>query len=956
MPPELRPGSEELNINLADDLKSLSQQLSKMKKEVTKTVESMSKEIGTGLIDMNLVKRQFQYLNKYLNKQTEKFGKETLMGYKKRLNSFLHSQNEIIRQLQKNRVFTTLNEQQKQIVNVFKELNTQVGTLDFPDAFESSKETIKDIIDESDQLIQKAIKEGILQTSNVKRAREFLEIMKGEVYLKQQSLEKAVLNNAELTAMRDSISDIVDKSFELFDKIPGGEYFKTALGLDKIKEDIKGNIGNSLKDSFATGVSATQALKVAMGGVVSAYMQFAKMLLFNPWTIALVGVALLIKQFVDLEAAAEDFRKTTGLTLALTKELTPQIESTALSLRKYGVTIEGAYESAAALYTNFQNIQIVTPELIKTVALMNAKLGVSFEKSAEILEIFSGMKGASKENLKSWIDTTMHLSHAAGIAPVDVFNDIAESAEFVATYMGASADETIRAAVNARKFGLELSDVATIVETAMDFGSSIEKELEASILLGKQINFNAARQKIFDGDIEGATKEILSQVGTLEDFNKMNFIQKKAIAEATGLTVSQLQQSLTLQSKLSKMTAQERLQYDQQQKDLQQINSTVTDLKNSFMAIGAALGRVVLPIINLMRPAVKQIADLVAIISDGINYLVDGVDKLIPGSKEFTAQIAGWPLLFLVAKKPLSGLIGMFGKLFSFGGGKTVATTVEKTTGAIGGIGSKINPTSMIKAAASILIISGALWVFAKALQEIDKVKDITKTLIAATIGLTVLAVVALALGGASPAMLLGALTIAVLAGALWLLGAALNEFVPFVDVFLKGMGAIIEIIGDAVVKIIGAVTESFKQLAGLGPQLATSALGIYAVAGALAAFTAVSAASGFASMFSGLFGDSPIDQLERLAAIGPGLMITANALRQIGSITSPEILASGKFEDIDVLASTAGIGNVINESNEKVNKKLDEVIAAVKDINVYLDGRKVNENVARNTSSTKLT
>ncbi len=436
----------------------------------------------------------------------------------------------------------------------------------------------------------------------------------------------------------------------------------------------------------------------------------------------------------------------------------------------------------------------------------------------------------------------------------------------------------------------------------------------------------------------------------------MNFIQKKAIAEATGLTVSQLQQSLTLQSKLSKMTAQERLQYDQQQKDLQQINSTVTDLKNSFMAIGAALGRVVLPIINLMRPAVKQIADLVAIISDGINYLVDGVDKLIPGSKEFTAQIAGWPLLFLVAKKPLSGLIGMFGKLFSFGGGKTVATTVEKTTGAIGGIGSKINPTSMIKAAASILIISGALWVFAKALQEIDKVKDITKTLIAATIGLTVLAVVALALGGASPAMLLGALTIAVLAGALWLLGAALNEFVPFVDVFLKGMGAIIEIIGDAVVKIIGAVTESFKQLAGLGPQLATSALGIYAVAGALAAFTAVSAASGFASMFSGLFGDSPIDQLERLAAIGPGLMITANALRQIGSITSPEILASGKFEDIDVLASTAGIGNVINESNEKVNKKLDEVIAAVKDINVYLDGRKVNENVARNTSSTKLT
>jgi len=974
MPPELRKDPEE-NFNPADDLRSFSQQLAKMKKEVTNTIDKMSKQIGTGLIDMSLVKKQFKYLDLYVGKQAQKFGETALNSYRKKLQSFIMEQREIVRHLQKDRVFSTLFEHQKMIADSFKNVQQEIGTLDFPDSFESAKESAKETLELSEQLIQKAIKDGTLKTINIKKAKDNLELMKGEVYFKQQQLEKVVAINDQLTAARDAIGEMVDTSFAFFDKIPGGGYFKTALGLDKIKEDIMKNVGVALKDSLKSGVNATGALKVAMGGVVQTYMSFARMLLFNPWTIALVGIALLIKQFADLEAAGEDFRRSTGLTLALTKQLTPQIESAALSMRKYGVSVEDTYNAAAALYSKFQNIQVISPSLIKTIALMEAKLGVSNEDAAQVLETFMAMRNVNKGNVDYWVQTTSQLSHAAGVAPVDVFKDIAESSELISTYMGASVEQIINTAVNARKLGLEMSDVGSIIDSTMDWESSVEKELEASILLGRQINLNAARQMTFNGDIEGATKEVMRQVGSLEDFNNMNYIQKKAIADATGLSVSKLQESLSIQKKLNDLTPEQRIQYNKQQKDLEQINSTVTDLKNSFMAIGASLGRVVLPLINVMRPAVETIAKLVGGLADGINKLVDGMEKIMPGSKEIAAQLAGWPILLFAARKPLTGLMGMLGKMGKMIGGKKIMPTnqldlFDKGAGTMGkGAGNvskstsffeKLDAKKMLAGAAAILIISGALWVFAKALQEFATNENLVGSMIAAAIGLGILTAAVFALGTfmtsgvGALAIIGGAAAMAIMAGALWILGKAINEFVPMVDTLLKGIGVIVKIVGDAITKVITAVADSFVKLSGLGSGLAITAMAIFALSGALAAFIAVSTAGSFASMFSGIFGESPIDQLERLAAIGPGLMLTANALKQFTGI--PEISTAGIEGTVEMATSMGGIGDAIMEANDKLNKKLDEVIAAVKDINVYMDGRKVNENIARNTSTSKQT
>ena len=79
-----------------------------------------------------------------------------------------------------------------------------------------------------------------------------------------------------------------------------------------------------------------------------------------------------------------------------------------------------------------------------------------------------------------------------------------------------------------------------ISESLLNFESSIENQLQASLLLGRQINLDKARQLALVGDQEGVMKEILKAVGGEAEFNKMNVIQRKALAESVGVNVEQL--------------------------------------------------------------------------------------------------------------------------------------------------------------------------------------------------------------------------------------------------------------------------------------------------------------------------------------------------------------------------------------------------------------------------------
>ena len=94
---------------------------------------------------------------------------------------------------------------------------------------------------------------------------------------------------------------------------------------------------------------------------------------------------------------------------------------------------------------------------------------------------------------------------------------------------------------------MELSQVAKSADSLLNFEQSIEKELEAELLTGKQLNLEQARLAALTGDQVTLAKELARNVGSYSEFTKMNALQQDALAKATGMTTDELEKQLFTQ-------------------------------------------------------------------------------------------------------------------------------------------------------------------------------------------------------------------------------------------------------------------------------------------------------------------------------------------------------------------------------------------------------------------------
>ena len=129
----------------------------------------------------------------------------------------------------------------------------------------------------------------------------------------------------------------------------------------------------------------------------------------------------------------------------------------------------------------------------------------------------------------------------AGVVPQDVIKDMADNHELIAKFSQDGGMNMARAAIEARKLGMSLSTTSKIADSLLSFESSIESELEASLLIGRQLNLNRARELALMGDMENLQKEIVRQVGSEQQIQQMNVIQRQKLAAAIGVEVSELQ-------------------------------------------------------------------------------------------------------------------------------------------------------------------------------------------------------------------------------------------------------------------------------------------------------------------------------------------------------------------------------------------------------------------------------
>jgi hypothetical protein len=106
----------------------------------------------------------------------------------------------------------------------------------------------------------------------------------------------------------------------------------------------------------------------------------------------------------------------------------------------------------------------------------------------------------------------------------------------------------------AKMLGLEQGKVNDIADGLLDFQSSIEAEMHAELITGKQLNLEKARTFALNNDMAGVAAELAKQGITAAEFGKMNRMEQQAIAASMSMSRDEMGDMLMNQEKVSSYT------------------------------------------------------------------------------------------------------------------------------------------------------------------------------------------------------------------------------------------------------------------------------------------------------------------------------------------------------------------------------------------------------------------
>ena len=229
-----------------------------------------------------------------------------------------------------------------------------------------------------------------------------------------------------------------------------------------------------------------------------------------------------------------------GVSVGTSLKIVAANKSLGLQAKLYGLELEDIKSAQNTILSDLGGSVDQALKLSMNFARTSAATGQTSDELGKTLSIMEAISGASRDVLLNQIRANAAMIEAQGVAPGLVMKDIAANAEFFAEFAKDGGKNLIMAGTAARKLGLDMSAVADATNSLLEFESSIESSMEASQILGRQINTDRARMLALTGDQEGLMKEIQRIAGSEQDFTQMNVLQRRALAKSVGQSVEGL--------------------------------------------------------------------------------------------------------------------------------------------------------------------------------------------------------------------------------------------------------------------------------------------------------------------------------------------------------------------------------------------------------------------------------
>ena len=406
-----------------------------------------------------------------------------------------------------------------------------------------------------------------------------------------QRLNKAALLGVKYSTQKNGIMKLF-RGFQIKMLDSQDEFTQGLQESVNSYQDVK-DAAKQVYDSINASTDDLADMDAMFGGIGKSIGGF----LTNPLTIA---SAALLQFNATQESIADEFGAI-GVT-----EFRSELVQSNKEFTKLGYSAAESQKTVADLANSFGLAVDDSAELSENVAELAKSTGTTLEDSTKLIGLFTQTQELSGEQAENLLKSTQELALANDVAPNKVLSDVATNTEMFAKFAKDGGENILKSAVQAAKLGLELSSISKISDNLLNFQTSLNAEVEASVLIGKQLNFQKARELALAGDTAEATAEVVKQLGSAEEFNKLNAIQRQALADAAGLEVAELQkvvnkekEALTLQGALSKQKVSDIVSEDA-------ITGTA-QLLNNLQAIAITIGEAVGPTLNMLAKAISAV-------------------------------------------------------------------------------------------------------------------------------------------------------------------------------------------------------------------------------------------------------------------------------------------------------------------------------------------------------------
>ena len=581
-----------------------------------------------------------------------------------------------------------------------------------------------------------------------------------DALLEEIRLETEMINARQLAIagleeqhkVLEETSKTAEKTLGVLEKITSGD-FKGALlqkfGLDDINKQLKQKVGGAL-------VNVVQAVKggdikgafAAAGGGLKDLTKLA-----GAFTLALgIGAifklgSFLLDTFMKADAEVAELGKNFGISKDEAKELHHTAVDVANEMGVVGVHAEQIAKGLENVSQNLGGIDLTgafssgnaaVQQMVKDTTLLTEKFGLSAEEAGNMSNI-AAITGTSVGEL-SMKASTLGKGIFSAKESMKILAGIPKS---IVSQMAKMPEAMIKTAMHAKMLGMNMKQIADIGRKSLDIEQSLEAEMEARALIGKDINLDAMRAAALNGDQETVMNELLKTAGSLEDFNNMNVLQKEALAKAAGMEVDQLAEMLGKQEELNKAGLTQAKVKELQamnEKDLaKEIANTNDKDKKAYLEKLAAEKKsesTQAAMASLMQRLQEMAVKLVTPLMDMVDAFLNGQDGadamggIINGIGGFIKTLV--PVIKVIASVigsilgPLGSILGMFGQ------------TEDTARGVSEGVGKVSEAVKPVEAGfGGILKVVGAIGAFfigksllGKGLDMLkDKAADVGKTI-----------------------------------------------------------------------------------------------------------------------------------------------------------------------------------------------------------------------------------